>query len=146
MGIKYKKGYKYQLHEEYQIRIGSFSDKDCVSFAGWVENDVETAYLKLTKEGMLIVKKGYAWDGASGPTVDSRSSMRGSLVHDALYQLIRLKLIDKRYRYEADMLFKKIVIEDGMWEWRASAWFKAVRNFAWYAAMPAHEPKVHEAP
>ena len=37
----------------------------------------------------MIVEKDYAWDGPSGPTIDTSNSMRASLVHDVLYQAMR---------------------------------------------------------
>ena len=74
--IKYRSGYKYQLVEEYQVRVSLIP-----------ENDIKTDFIELSTEGMLIIKKGYAWDGPSGPTIDTPNFMRGSLVHDALYQL-----------------------------------------------------------
>jgi len=50
-------------------------------------------YLKLDGDGQFEFSKGYAWDGPSGSTVDTLNFMRGSLVHDALYQLIRMEKI-----------------------------------------------------
>jgi len=75
--IFYRKGYKYQLHVDYQILIPihGFS--------------INTLYLELTQAGLLTICQGYAWDGASGPTIDTKSSMRAALVHDALDQLLR---------------------------------------------------------
>ena len=84
--IAYKKGYKYQLTEAYTVDILIHPDADIHSNSG---------YIDLTAEGTLTIKKGYAWDGPSGPTVDTRNFMRGSLVHDALYQLMREGALDK---------------------------------------------------
>ncbi len=65
--------------------------------------------------GALTIDEGYAWDGASGPMPDIPSVMRGSLVHDALYQLMREKLLDyKKDRQMADKLMQQICLEDGM--------------------------------
>lgn len=75
--ILYKEGYKYQLAEEYTISIPIKPDSNIIS-----------DYIDLNNDGELVIKKGYAWDGPSGPTIDSLNFMRGSLVHDALYQLI----------------------------------------------------------
>ena len=65
-------------------------------------------YLSLTEEGRLEVKRTYAWDGPSGPTIDTRNFMRGSLVHDALYQLIRLEVLPPESRKRADQLLREI--------------------------------------
>ena len=74
--IAYKAGYKYQLKAEYVVQID-------IKPAALI--DIE--YLALTPTGALTIRKGYAWDGPSGPTIDTLNFMRGSLVHDALYQL-----------------------------------------------------------
>jgi hypothetical protein len=122
--IKYKKGFKYQLAKFYrhQVRIYAY--------------DIETEYISLKKTGMLIIKKGYAWDGPSGLTIDTKSSMRGSLVHDALYELLRKSYLPVGFGYRtvADMLLWEICVEDGMWKWRADIWLAAVQNFAGFAA------------
>ena len=72
--ISYKSGYKYQLYEDYAVMIGMIPP-----------DDVVTDYIELNSDGLLTIRKGYAWDGPSGPTIDTLNFMRGSLVHDALY-------------------------------------------------------------
>lgn len=130
--IKYKDGYKYQLAESYsyQTEISGFN--------------IETDWISLSPVGILTAKKGYAWDGASGPTVDTASSMRGSLVHDCLYQLMG---VDERlllYRTYADDLLYQICCEDGMSSFRAYLWRKAVN---WFGGKAAREgDTIREAP
>ncbi|HEY33574.1 MAG TPA: DUF1353 domain-containing protein [Dehalococcoidia bacterium] len=133
--IKYRSGYKYQLVEEYQVKV-SITPK----------NDIKTDFIELSTEGMLVIKKGYAWDGPSGPTIDTPNFMRGSLVHDALYQLLRNKLIDEGWRDEADEELRRICIEDGMSKIRAWWVFKAVRKWGKVAASPESRKKTHKAP
>jgi hypothetical protein len=48
--------------------------------------------------------KGYAWNGPSGPTLDTRNFMRGSLVHDALYQLMREGRMDNGLRRQNEAI------------------------------------------
>jgi hypothetical protein len=121
------KRYKYQLVEPYPIEIG---------IRGYA---VDNPYLKLDVDGKLEIAKGYAWDGPSGPTVDTLTFMRGSLVHDALYQLIRFEEIPLRYREYADLLLKKICLEDGMSSFRAEYVYQAVRLFGGASAKPGSE-------
>ena len=97
-------------------------------------------------DGHLTIFAGYAWDGASGPTYDSKSSMRASLVHDAGYQLIRLGMLPHDTRKQWDELFHRICVEDGMWKPRAWLWFNAVRGFADPATDPASEAPDECAP
>jgi len=133
--IKYREGYKYQLAENYLLNINIRP-----------EQEIRTEYLVLAPTGLLLIKKGYAWDGASGPTIDTKSCMRGSLVHDALYQLMRLGLIDTSNRDYADELMRKICIEDGMWSIRANVWCTFLDRFAGFAIRPSSEPPVLTAP
>lgn len=120
--ILYREGYKYQLQQEYRVQLDNIRPKPGAVGA--------TPLITLTPEGELIIKYGYAWDGASGPTRDTKSSMRGSLVHDALYQLGRMKLIDMEQRDEIDLVFWRICRTDGMWRARAWFWWRAVVRFA----------------
>jgi hypothetical protein len=118
--MKYRKlrRYKYQLMEDYifntVIITGAYAKTD---------------FILLTTKGHLHIKKYYAWDGPSGPTINTKSFMRGSLVHDALYQLIRLNLLSKDWKPHADFLLHKICLEDGMLPFRAKYVYQAVTYF-----------------
>ncbi|MBN4050338.1 hypothetical protein JYT28_01130 [Desulfobulbus sp. AH-315-M07] len=78
-GISYRKikqpKYKYKLVETYDHPSPISIRPD---------SDIEHGYFALGADGMLTVKERYAWEGPSGPTWDTPSFMRGSLVHDAL--------------------------------------------------------------
>ncbi|SDW60248.1 DUF1353 domain-containing protein [Nitrosomonas oligotropha] len=76
--------------------------------------------------GVLTIKKNYAWDGASGPVLDTQRIMRGSLVHDALYQLMREEHLPQKARENADWLLREICIEDGMSKFNADLVYLAV--------------------
>jgi len=85
----------------------------------------------LADNGALVISKSYAWDGPSGPTIDTPDFMRASLVHDAMYQLMREGYISKDYRKRADDMFFKILRQDKMpWIRAAYSWL-AVRLFGW---------------
>ena len=134
--ICYRAGYKYQLQRDYWTVIDLIPDTPIV-----------TAYIELYMDGLLIIKKGYAWDGPSGPTIDSKSAMRGSLIHDALYQLMRKRELDRmKFRKRADRIFKKALLVDGMFPPRAKTWYNMVRLFADPAADPALEKPDTYAP
>ena len=53
------------------------------------ETPFDLGLLEITSEGELIIRNGYSWDGPSGPTIDTKNFMQGSLIHDALCQLMR---------------------------------------------------------
>ena len=107
--ITYNGGYKYQLKETYTIAIDIKP-----------RTSIDTEYIDLDTEGNITIREGYAWDGPSGPTIDTLTFMRGSLVHDALYQLMRENHLNhSEYRGPADRVLQKICKEDGMWSLRA---------------------------
>lgn len=134
--ITYKDGYKYQLHDEYSVEIPLKPDAD-----------IDTDFIKLSVDGKLKIIKGYAWDGPSGPTYDSSNFMRGSLVHDALYQLMRGDYIKKdNYRKPADKLLQQMCKEDGMSSMRAWWVYKGVRLGGDISADPKNKKPVVEAP
>lgn len=132
--ISYREGYKYQLSKNYSIQtdIKGYSAK----------ND----FCHLHKNGILEIKSGYAWDGPSGPTFDTPDFMRGSLVHDALYQLIREGKLPQSVRDDADELLRLCCIEDGMWSVRAWWVYMAVRIEGWRSTDPRSEKKEITAP
>lgn len=102
--ITFKPGYKYQLKQDYSVRIPICP-----------QADIDTQFIRLDRTGLLWLRSGYAWDGPSGPTVDTADFMRGSLVHDALYQLMRERHLDKQHlREAADRLLREHCREDGM--------------------------------
>ena len=134
--IRYRSEYKYQLAESYAIKI-PIRPKD----------DIETDFINLDTDRNLQIKNGYAWDGPSGPVIDTDENMRASLVHDALYQLMRNKELSTRtHRKAADQLFKDICKDDGVSNFRASIYYKALRKFGKPAASPQNKKIVHRAP
>ena len=112
----------------------------------WPTEIVTLYYIALDPLGRLTVRRGYAWDGPSGPTIDTKTFMRGSLIHDALYQLIRWGLLPPETKKDADMELKKACIEDGMC--RIRAWYVhwSVKRLASYACSPENKKEVLVAP
>lgn len=130
----YEGNYKYQLALDYELQTRIFPP-----------NHIHHDYFMLDKTGLLVIRKGYAFDGPSGPTFDTSDSMRASLVHDVLYQMIGHKLLPIDYRDDADYLFYDILREDGMPDFRAWAWLRAVRAFG-HGPAKADEKPVKIAP
>jgi hypothetical protein len=127
--ISYKKRrkYKYTLSNDYSYQTDIK-----------VPEDIDLGLLRLKASGLLHFnfKKGYAWDGASGPAFDTKNIMRGSLVHDALYQLMREEKIGQDQRLKADKILKEICLEAGMSKLRAWWVFQGVRIFGVNGAKP----------
>ena len=133
--LYFKRGYKYQVARDYRIKLAVIPyEPICLPF------------VLMDTAGDTVIKTGYAWNGASGPTLDTRNTMTGSLVHDLLYQLIRLGLIDPKYKAYADRMLKEICVEDGMNRIRAACWLWAVKTFGGASCKPDAEPKEEVAP
>lgn len=132
--IEYRSGFKYQLATTYEFATGSAT------------NPLTTEFIDMDASGLLTIRHGYAWDGPSGPTFDTASAMRGSLVHDALYQLLRMKLLEPVWRHRADEIFYKLCLEDGMWKIRAWYFKKGVDMFAAGAARASARKRTIFAP
>lgn len=129
-----KVNYKYKLAKDYIHKLSFTIDKD-----------IKTPFIELYKDGTLIVKAFYAWDGCSGIAVDDDTNMRGGLVHDALYQLMREGYLSVSIRILADKELKDICIADDMNRIRASLYFDAVELFGeQYAGK--QEEKIYTAP
>lgn len=125
--IYYRSGYKHQLARDFQIKTNIYSSAD-----------VDAEFISLDRAGNLLVKSGYAWDSTSGPVPDTHRNLRASLVHDALYQLIRHRHLSRdRHKDKADRPFKKICKQDGVVSPVAHAYYLALKT----AGNPATDPK-----
>ena len=127
--ILFKKRRKYKYTLNHRVIYATRIDPVCV---------LSGAPISFSKDGVLTLSEGYSWDGASGPARDTKTIMRASLIHDALYQLIRMGMLDqsKETRKKADVILREICLEDGMSRFRAWAVYYAVRIFGAKAAKP----------
>jgi len=133
--IGYTKGYKYQSSYDYRCKTEIRAPQR-----------LETKFIELRPDGWLFIKAGYAWDGPSGPTIDTKNFMRGSKEHDAFYQLMRLNLLSPKWRKAADKRLYNICRADGMSRFRAWYVLYCVRKGAGYAADPKNRKKIIYAP
>ena len=117
--MQYKKGFKYQLYENLTTEVGIYP-----------KAFIYSRFITLTTDGLLTIFRGYAWDGPSGPTFDTKAFMRGSLIHDALYQLMREGHLPLLWRMQADKELRRACEEDGMYKVRAWYAYRAVRALA----------------
>ena len=125
--------YRYRLLVNYGIQTDIIVP-ETVALPGKTPAGIPFAFIK--PDGWLEVQGGYAWDGPSGPTFDTEDAMRGSLVHDALYQMMRESDLPLGYRLQVDNLFYALCVEDGMPFLRAWYFWLAVRVFGEKAARP----------
>lgn len=112
--IRYIKGMKYTLSESYMVQtpILGFSIID--------------PWFQLFPDGQLLILAGFAWDGPSGPTFDTKDSLRASLVHDVFCIAMRDGRIGFEHQDAINEFFRTMCIEDGMPEWRAKIWHLGV--------------------
>jgi len=118
--LKYKKGYDFWVAEDFELDIGSRIRPARPGGNNFVE---------LSAVGVLILRKGYAWNGASGPAINTENWITGSGVHDGLYQLIREGVLTMGQRKAADDLMRDILLGKGMFALRALWSHAAVRQF-----------------
>ncbi len=125
--ILYKKRrkYKYNLHSDLEFDTGIE-----------VANPQNLGLLEIDSKGKLTIRMGYSWDGPSGPTIDTKNFMQGSLIHDALYQLMREGVLPQHVRKRTDEILQKVCIEDGMSKVRAWWVYHGVRIGGASSAMP----------
>lgn len=132
--MKYKSGYRYKLEEAYQDLL-PFIVPEKIEIIGW---------LKAVGDELWIAN-GYAWDGAStGLPWTPKKWLRPSLVHDALYQLIREGQLPMERRQDADNIFYQLLRENQVNVVLAFAAYLAVRLFGNYFLRKGRKTK--EAP
>ncbi len=104
--MKYIKGFKYQLaeSESFQTNILGYN--------------IDDDYYSLTPDGVLIAKKGFAWDGCSG-SFDTRTNMRGGLGHDILCLMVARGQLPVSAMPKVNDFFYGVLIEDEMVKIRA---------------------------
>ncbi len=134
--IRYRdRKYKYQLIDDYTVQT---------SIRG---HEVNAPFFHLRKNGLLTIRAGYAWDGPSGPTIDTKSFMRGSLVHDVFYQMMREKLIPLTCKPAADQLLYDICRQDGMNWFRAKYVLRGVQRYGDSSCAPgSSDDEIRTAP
>lgn len=131
MKVKYRTitKYKYAVLDEVEYQTGINIDVHRVS----VYNSGRE-YAAIERNGKLTIYPDYMWDGPSGPTIDTDNWMDASLVHDALYQMMRRNLIPFMFRKKADRLMRRMCIEAGMSRFRANYSYFFVRVFGAHRA------------
>jgi hypothetical protein len=107
----------------------------------------EVGFISFDKAGRVTIKPGYCWDGASGPTIDTNDCVCAALGHDVMYELMRAGALPSYiYKPLADMWFRDRLLTDGMIQYRAFAWYRAVQLFGAEGTDPANAVVVRRAP
>ncbi len=118
INFRNRKWYKYTLQKQAEVDLG-------VNFT----TDIRGSHFELTTGGHLTILEHYSWDGPSGPVLDTKWNIRASLVHDALYQMIRERYFSNAddAREMADWIFRVICEQDGVRPLVAAGYFRVLR-------------------
>ena len=75
-----------------------------------IKKSITSENLIMYENGRLYIKRGFTYDGPSGPAIDTVDTMTAACVHDALYKLILEDKLPFRCRKYADWLLMDIMI------------------------------------
>lgn len=114
--IKYQNGYKYKLYSRYKFQTQILNQS------------IITQEYSLSPDGMLVIGKSYVWNGVTN-WIDSKETMRATLIHDVLYQMMQEGQLDISYKSIADSTLYDILIEDGVHKIVAKLMYYAVKKF-----------------
>jgi len=150
--MKYRDSYKYQLAEDFEIDLlGNYKwDSPNGEPTGPLTCPPFLSVCHIGVQGWnptLLIERGYAWDGPSGPTFDTKDFMIPSLVHDALYQLLRNGFIDSACRIEADKELIRIFVAQhhAIEASKPNRWWNKPRMIATRTIFAARRRYVYEA-
>jgi len=122
--MKYSKhAFKYLVEENFSVKTPIRSSRE-----------IDTWYCTLSPEGVLMVKRGFASDGASGWTFDTDATKQPAVEHDIFYKLMRKKLVGISWKPIIDVFFRDRLVEEGMSKCRADMWLIMVDAYGWKAA------------
>jgi len=71
---------------------------------------------------------------------DNPDNMEGTFFHDGFYKLIKLGLLDRKYRDVADQLLRKICLKKGMDKFWADQFYNFVHKFGESHTFPDKHP------
>lgn len=131
--MKYVKApFKFQLVEDETFQLSYIRPTETI----------ETWYCKFTLDGKLTGKIGWAWDGCSGPTWDTKNTRRAGCVHDLLAKLMRNGLLPHSAWILSEYEFNDLLEEDGMWKFRRRLWIRGLRLVKGSYALPSNKRKI----
>lgn len=139
--LLYCSGYKYQTRCDMLFYIGYP-----------VEKDIDGGLVLYRKDGWMLVRKYFSFDGCSGPTLDMQSNTRACCCHDAAYNLIAREMLPLAAREMVDAKLEELMMQDrgARFRWlgkiRAKYYHWAVDKFAEKSALSCSLRKIHCSP
>jgi hypothetical protein len=89
--------------------------------------------VELNKNGFLTVFEGFTW-GASGPTIDTKSTRKGSCFHDAYFHISNQGVFkgdnSLSIMHSTNEFLHSTLLDEGAWEWRADKWYFFLEEFS----------------
>ena len=106
----------YELQEDYEV-----------PYCSHIYNYNLNVYplMSINNAGWIVIKKGFRWDGPSGPAINTVNTMAASMVHDCLYRMMRKNFIRPKHKAKADKLYRRMLKGAGV------GWFR--RWYQWAA-------------
>lgn len=118
--MKYSKGFKYQLTEDFVIDTGIL-----------VPHEIDWIFVNLKQNGTLTLKRGFCSDGVTG-IPDFSFLMIPAYVHDGLYALLKRGLLGQEYRKHVDKVFRDLIVQCAAPEF-LTKWFpNAISRVAYF--------------
>lgn len=137
MNYKYSEvSYKFRTEEDLFIQLSPpIKPSNNLPF-------VDTKYINLNNEGMLLLKCGFGWNGVTGG-ITTDATLLPSAIHDALDELMQRKLVSAdEYKQAADEIYLAMLKDRGVSLARITAHRMALGMFGGnIARVPAKEIK-----
>ena len=130
--MQYKSGFNHQLYEDESFRVPFYAV-------------IDTQFIKLDSFGLMTLKKGFAWNGADF-IIDRKTNLTASAFHDALYRLMRKKLLNHKDWRLADGVFAELLERAGAWKVTIKLDMIGLKIANGSAANPENKDKVYTAP
>jgi hypothetical protein len=131
--MRYWRGYKLVVAETFSIQT---------AIIGY---EIKDEFTSLTKDGLLTIRRGYPWDGNSGPCPDTDDSIEASCGHDVLCDYVNMGWLPVELQPMVDQEYYRIATAKGMWWRRARIILLAIRWYMTGKGAKRYTRKVYEA-
>lgn len=134
--IRYKSGKRFVLHDPYSIQT---------TIVGY---DLFGEFFALSRDGVLHFSPGYSWNGAGTNLIQSfiltrKKTIRPSMVHDALCELLEAGLLPQHEKALVDLTYYTVCYENKVSKIRASLYLGFLLNLGNYSV---RKEVIEEAP
>ena len=113
------------------LRDGRYRLTEDFEFATYIRGNFYSRGTVEFSKGKLSLKKGFTWDGPSGPAIDTANTLLASCVHDALYEIIDKGILYGNARLSADKIYRRLLKVNGVVWWRRMVHYIGLRLFGW---------------